>query len=436
MNSHLNVFKTYTRENRNYQLENDLTRALAICMQEDALLLHEVLKRILGNDVEFDLMFANKEANNDLKINIQVAAGSVPDFSTIYAVSLTDFKMTDVHFWNQNNNTEYDPICDVVITINDKIIVIETKRDASDCTAQLYNQCFNILKAAGKENEIRNIVKPVDLNWKELMKVVSRVLSFQNTVDNVNRFTSNFYDLVKGHNVSWLPIMSISHLQKGSNRQVLSRIDASLSNLETNGKVQKLTYNDRIGVRFNQPWAQELLFKINDNGGLSIDVYPGNTKTQGGFIFNNNYSISENLTVSDRTFKVYKGYHIKFTSFQRYFTGMWFYDSDLKEPGLYTKENYHKYTGRNIKSNGDWDKLEVLFDKHFTTAFNWRKHTNWSKYVLGSGKTQFDMSFGYGLSIHIPFEELQKHDTNVNSIESLADYIYEIYHAFNNDLIK
>ena len=42
MNKHLNIFTTYAKDNRTYQLENDLTRSLAICLQEDALFFHEV----------------------------------------------------------------------------------------------------------------------------------------------------------------------------------------------------------------------------------------------------------------------------------------------------------------------------------------------------------------------------------------------------------
>ena len=59
MNSHLNIFRTYAKENRRYQLENDLTRALAICMQEDSLFFHEILKAIL------DAKYSN-ELFNDL----------------------------------------------------------------------------------------------------------------------------------------------------------------------------------------------------------------------------------------------------------------------------------------------------------------------------------------------------------------------------------
>jgi hypothetical protein len=32
MNKHLNLFTSYSKDDRNYQLENDLTRALAISL--------------------------------------------------------------------------------------------------------------------------------------------------------------------------------------------------------------------------------------------------------------------------------------------------------------------------------------------------------------------------------------------------------------------
>ena len=45
-------------------------------------------------------------------------------------------------------------------------------------------------------------------------------------------------------------------------------------------------------------------------------------------------------------------YHIKFSSFQKYFSGLWFHDNILKSE-IYTKENYHKYSGRK-KRGDDW----------------------------------------------------------------------------------
>lgn len=71
MNKHLNIFKTYTKKNRSYQLENDLTRALAICLQEDALFFHEVLKTIINDSGLYNKLFEDLDGDTEVQIEIQ-----------------------------------------------------------------------------------------------------------------------------------------------------------------------------------------------------------------------------------------------------------------------------------------------------------------------------------------------------------------------------
>ena len=71
MNSHLNIFKTYTNVERTHQLENDLTRVLAITLQEDALFLHEVLKEIMLGTDQYNLLFESSESESNVSIEIQ-----------------------------------------------------------------------------------------------------------------------------------------------------------------------------------------------------------------------------------------------------------------------------------------------------------------------------------------------------------------------------
>lgn len=99
MNKHLNIFRTYAKIERAYQLENDLTRALAICMQEDALFLHEVLKTIFSGDAQYNKLFEDLNSVPNLKIEIQKNAKDITGFKHIYAVSLSEVEMTD--FWAQ-----------------------------------------------------------------------------------------------------------------------------------------------------------------------------------------------------------------------------------------------------------------------------------------------------------------------------------------------
>jgi hypothetical protein len=92
MNTHLNLFRTYTKENRQYQLENDLTRALAISLQEDSLFLHEVLNSILEENMMGQL-FNDGSNSNNIDIQIQVNNTNITEVDQIFAVSLSEHIM-------------------------------------------------------------------------------------------------------------------------------------------------------------------------------------------------------------------------------------------------------------------------------------------------------------------------------------------------------
>lgn len=430
MNKHLNIFTTYAKDNRSYQLENDLTRSLAICLQEDALFFHEVLKSIFSGSNLFDQLFENLDGETNVQIEIQKQASQITDFEKVYAVTLSEAEM--FNFWAQTDHTEYDPICDLVITVNNVLIVVEAKRDNIDCTAQLYNQVFNILK---KQNinieEHKANITPFDLNWKKLMLVAVRVASFEKTTNNSNRFLTDFIQLVKNHNFRWLPETPIGSLQCGNKKSIERRIESALIQFcNDNGTVQKLTYNDRLGTTFTKRWANELLFNIDANtGDLIVDIYPGNTKGQGYDIFQNEPQFNTQLNIDNQFYSTKKSYHIKIMG-QSYITGLWLSDSDFKKP-LYTKHNFNKYTGR-VKRES-WGTIEALLNDHISS--DWKSECQWQDRIINSNRTLFNIAFGYQIKIRIPFNKLSQLDTNHSDITPLANLINSIYIAFETSLL-
>lgn len=149
-------------------------------------------------------------------------------------------------------------------------------------------------------------------------------------------------------------------------------------------------------------------------------------------MFENNPSIKTDLIIDGNSYEIEKKYHIKFTSFQKYFSGLWFYHYDLRNDNLlYTKENFYKYCGR--KKREEWKEIEQLFND--TLLFNWKSKCNWEELMIDSGKNQFDMSFGYEINICIPFSTLKKYDTEQNSLLELTQLIIEIYNQFSNNLL-
>lgn len=433
MNAHLNVFKSYSNIDRTHQLENDLTRALAISLQEDPLFFHEVLKKVFEDTNFYNQLFESSESEPDVEIHIQQKSSNIPDFEHIFAISLSESPMSN--FWEQTHTQEYDPICDLVIRIKDVVLVFEVKRSAVDCTAQLYNQIYNIFNNRN-QSIVSNVdekvkITPFDLNWPKLMTIATKVLNFERIVNSQNRFLSDFISMIRQHNFRWLPEPSISALVSTNSREILRRIESAIDEIASSTQISKLNYNDRIGLEFHKPWAKELLYSVDKEGNLGVSIYPGNTKSQGYQLFRSTPKFSPTLNILGIDYDVEYNYHVKFTSFQRFFQGLWFSEDMLKTP-LYTSDNFHKYTGRK-KRGEQWQQIEELFERSLN--YDWRRQCNWQDAILNSRKTQFDMSFGYEVHMKIPFERLKELDQKQSDLTELVKLILEIYEKFNDKLL-
>ncbi|MFA8299697.1 MAG: hypothetical protein ACEPOV_06025 [Hyphomicrobiales bacterium] len=435
MSKHLNLFNPYTKYNdKDNQLENDLTRAFAICIQEDKLLLHEVLKAILGADSSYyNSLFDNYEDKNSIKIEIQKKVNNIESFKHLFAVSLSEHEMDPKEFYKQNNNRRKNCICDLVISIDDIVIIIEVKPDNHDCTSQLYNQAFNICRNISDEGDTLNQdkVTAIDLNWKALMRLCVRTLNFEKAIKEKSRYLNDFIQYIQSHNHKWLPEPSLSSLTINNYHKIKSRFKSILNQLESEYAKSRLSFE------INAPWANEAIINIPkgiDN--IKVNIYPGNTKGQGKELFKEGKTPKFKTTIHllGKEYKVKFGYHIKFTSFQKYFTGLYFKEDDFDKE-LYSSVNFNNYTGRKKKAEGDWEEIEKLFDNHFNTDFNWREKCKWQEKILNTNKTQFDISFGYDLWIHIPFQDLQEIDKDNDNIENLIQFILELKNEFSNLLI-
>jgi hypothetical protein len=257
------------------------------------------------------------------------------------------------------------------------------------------------------------------------MELVVNVNNYHKNTNSNNRFLKDFIQYVREHNYNWLPEVSISSLNPDNRNAIYKRVKTAISNSE----IPNLT-SDRIGFKFPKPYADELIYNIFENGDLVVALYPANTKAQGFHIFKKEGipQFKKDVVVDNNTYQIDKNYHIKYSSFQRYFAGLWFSDSALSQP-LYTKENFHKFSGRK-KRGIDWTAIEQLFDKSFKDTYDWRTYSKWNAKVLDSGKNQFDLSFGYELSIRIPFKVLKEIDTKKEDISNLKVLLEDIFNEF------
>ncbi|OXL22780.1 hypothetical protein, partial [Psychrobacter sp. DAB_AL32B] len=225
----------------------------------------------------------------------------------------------------------------------------------------------------------------------------------------------------------------ISSLKPEDTKDLVRRIESSLEEAsKLNENIKRIEYNDRNGLVFSKKWAQEIIFGITSNGDLKLSIFPGNTKAQGLILFEKEPEFYESLKIENIEYPVEKKFYIAFTSYQKYFASISFTEKYLKK-NLYTKENFSKFTGRK-KRGEQWKALEQLFKSSFNNDFDWQTECGWEG-INKSGKNQFDISFGFYISITIPFKKLQELDQvhdNLNNLVNLTEYIFE---AFNNELL-
>lgn len=432
MNKHLNIYKTYTKVNRkNGELEDDLTRALAIVLQENDVFLHQFLKHILNKkEKAYDNLFDDYTNKSPIEIDIQKPVESIEGFDHLFAVRISGDAMGN-DFFNQNHDRDYNAVTDMFIKIDSCAIILEVKPRNHNSTAQLYNQALNAIKSNDELN-LNKDVTPVDFNWPLIMETAVRVNNYQTAIGKSSRILDNFISYIKKHNYEWLPQLSLSALSFHSNQ---SSIEKRFRDVIENSEYQSI--NGRLGFNYNFGWAQELLISFdNDKEQVIFSIYPGNTKSQGERIFKQNGepNFKKELDIKGTKVRIDKLYHIKFSSFSSYFTGIWFNEEALKET-LFTKANFWKFSGRKKRAQ-HWDGLAQLFDKSFKEDFNWREVCLWNRKVVGSNRSQFDLSFGYELKIKIPYREIQEIDLDKNNLEPLSSLLEQVKEAFKTVLIK
>jgi dsDNA-specific endonuclease/ATPase MutS2 len=55
---------------------------------------------------------------------------------------------------------------------------------------------------------------------------------------------------------------------------------------------------------------------------------------------------------------------------------------------------------------------------------------------INSGKSQFNISFGYQISFEIPFDALKEMDREENDIKGLTELISNIYNELKDNLLS
>jgi len=292
MDKHLNLFKFFNDNSTVVHLENNLSRALVLSLQNDNLFLYKFLHAIIsrGNyKNDLDNLLSTPKEESFIEIDIQKSTRDLDqtDLKRIYAVALTESKLnlTDFFDLNEPENDDYKPVTDILITVDNIVFIVEVKRTGEDCKAQLFNQVYY----AASKKVTKDIVVPVNFDWQEVMIAANTTKNFNLLFRTRNKFTNDFINLIRSYRTKWLPVAPFSAISENREDDDKRNIRLETCVLAAGDKLKLLNKQGRIGFSFEKPWADEILPRWvrtkEDQLYLKLYIWPANTKGQGWSLF-------------------------------------------------------------------------------------------------------------------------------------------------------
>lgn len=427
-NHHLNLFRYFHESQESHFIENNLSRAFAICLQQDLLFFTEYLREVMLDD-DYNYLFSHYDQDSRYIVDLQLDTSSteLSGMRKIYAIAMTGDEFLDMSdFLSLKANEDKDKnITDVWIMIKDIVFVIEVKRTHENCKQQLCNQIQPLLVSN------QGIpVEPVNCSWPHTLRIMERIANIRQMRGDSSCFVNDFLVLCERRYPSWFPskpFFLLPKLSAKSHKDNTAR-DKRLRQIILQSGEQILGYHDRLAISCKFPWASEIIpfFRTHKNEEyLNFMIWPGNTKGQGYHVYNKslNWTKKGDLQIGDQTFEMDTEYELKFCHFNRYITGLNFNDDNLKKPTHTPNNFYHKSGKWEIER---WSEFEQLLDDHFKPEFEWRKKCNWEKHFPDTDRTYFTVSFGFATEVWIPYTHFQEIDKTANDFSVPATFIREL----------
>lgn len=435
MNQHLNLFRFYNESPGKEFIENNLSRAFAICLSNDGLFFNHFLKAVITEE-DYEYLFNIYSEDSKFLIDLQIDMSSMEleNISKVYAIAMTTETALSMEGFLElpYHETKEKNITDIWITIKDISFVIEVKRTGEDCKVQLFNQVYPFTQIKKRPDII-----PIAYPWPTVIGTMEKVVTLKKLLNQSSLFISDFLTLSHLRYSHWFPSKPFNVIpfnkQKGSKEyyQLEKRIRQALAS----SGYEVLPYSDRLGIKVDFGWATEIIpefvsFEKDEiREYIVFNIWPGNTKGQGYQIYNKplDWINKESLDVDGKAYELEINYHMKLSHFNRFISGLTFNNHDLQKP-INTSENFYSNSG---KWNEDtWKDFEGFMDEHFVPSFNWRKLCQWEEEFINSDRTYFTNSIGYEIYLWVPYSHFKAIDKRDEDLFKVGGKINSIVRAF------
>lgn len=427
MDKHLNLFRFFNGSSYEYW-EDNLSRAFAICLKNDAIFLNHILQNILDKKI-YTRVISSEYPNSQINIDLQQKVNYLDGFTYIYGVACSGLEIDEQEIQKIKSRKTDNPETDLLITIGNICIIFEFKRTNEDCSAQLKQQA-QIIKVNSPDSES---IKFIDLDWNKIIQIALSALSVEQKENNENVFLKDFVEFIETYNPDWFPVKKLSEIpfpiekenyEDPNSSYLYNRLDYIKEFVF--GEDSAKWVGGRYIISIDKPWAQELhigYYNKEGNNFLTVEIYPGDTKSQGWGYFKDEKEYDwESTKICG--YSIDASYYLKFSHFNRGITWL-----ELTKEESKLTHNYDFFSTWSRRYDENWSKRwKSQFVKELNKIIpNWKDRTDWDSEIANSNRTYFSLSVGTHLRVLIPYIEAQNLDDIDGKKNQLAEKIRQIY---------
>ena len=409
-NRHLSLFRFYSESSNEEFRENNLTRALAISLREEPMLLILFLRIIERNADEFENLLQSGEK---VLVEIQKRCSSIEASEKIIAVTLTP-EVINNEFLEPEEGFD-EPITDLYIKIGNVTIIVEIKTIQIDCRRQLSRQVQAI-------SETLNFKIPVffrPISWTKVINMFLCAKRLQTEFERPSPFVEGFIQLMETGYPHWFPVISLKNIPFPNSENIdnlnFLRINERLELIKSRiGPI--VAYRGRTAIEIDVLWASEANLVIDKNSkSICLAIWPGDSKGQGYSLFNRSLSwinIAE-ILAEGKSYSITIKPYIKLSHYNggiSWITTHSVQEKELFIRNVHTKDNFYNKSGRWKRE--DWYELDNFLSLGLN-GIDWKERATWNDSFINTNRNYVDVSFGFEVKVLIPYIEAQKLDVDI-----------------------
>jgi hypothetical protein len=428
-NQHLNLFRHYAASDDNQVLENNLTRALALCLQHDTLFLYAFLAAVVGEDVLKGQLHLT-HPDDRLSVDVQQVVRLLPACAQLYAIALTETQLNAASYETLKGWRNDSPITDLVIQYKDVLLLVEVKRTSENCLAQLKGQveAYREAQAGPDITTVAPAATVRTLSWAQIVRLATNARNLRQLTGQFSPYAADFVQLIRYHFPQWDEVLSFNNIpfisNQGMNEAALYK---RLQYIQQQAFGDDLMWlNDRISMPINVTWASEVITRPELQGTVAyigVNVWPGNTKGQGWSLYGRSlaWASHRSIMIAGTEYPLAIEQYLKFSHFNR-----WVFEVPVPEPPIgkpnffHTYTAFEKYSGRWWRES--WPELEGMLSHSLPDQ--WAAHQpDWQERFLNTGRGYTDVALGFKVTVLLPYKHLQQIDTSVDQWQPVASLL-------------